>query len=138
MENTSTNATVATLLEKAKVQMAEDMKTREIGAIIWSLPAAGFHFMPEIKLPDGKVVRVTGLYHYNGELFAIEEDVAGVSVNQFYNKGIDVPPMVVTLSESKAGELFGNPEMRRGFTSGGNLDEWLTIADCYFEALRES
>ncbi len=30
-----------------------------------------------------------------------------------------------------------NPEGVEGFTLQGSLEEWLTVADCYFEALAE-
>lgn len=130
------------LLLQAKGQMIENMKSRNIGAIIWSLPEAGFHYIPEIMLTgaDGnpKTVRVTGLYHYDGALYAIEEDVAGISVDHFYREGVDVPPVVVTLSENKAEEQIGDPEGKAGFTTLGTLEEWVAIADCYFEALAES
>lgn len=131
------------LLLKAKEQMLEDMKTREIGAIIWSVPDAGFHYIPEIMVTsqrDGKTrtARITGLYCYKGTLYAIEEDMAGVSIDEFYRPGIDVPPIVVTLSEMKASEQFGTPSEAKGFTTQGSLEEWVAIADCYFEALAES
>ena len=108
------------LLLKAKEQMLEDMKTREIGAIIWSVPDAGFHYIPEIMVTSQR------------------EDMAGVSIDEFYRPGIDVPPVVVTLSEMKASEQFGTPSEAKGFTTQGSLEEWVAIADCYFEALAES
>lgn len=139
MENTQDTAM---LLEKAKQQMAEDMKARGIGAIIWSIPAAGFHYIPEILVKDPKTgkertVRVTGLYRFGEELYAIEEDEARVSVDQYYERGIEVPPVVVTLTESKADEQLGKPTPEKGYTPEGSLEEWLAIADCYFEALKE-
>lgn len=126
-------------LNKALHQLAEDMKAREIGAIIWNLPEAGFHFIPELEVSDSKgnsqTVRVTGLYLYQNKVYAIEEDKPGVNIEHFYRHGIDVPPTVVTLSESKAVELFGSPSESRGLTAQGSLEEWTVVADCYFEAL---
>ena len=137
MSNTSPH-----LLEKAKTQMAEDMKAREIGAIIWSVPDAGFHYIPEVTVTDPRdgstrVARVTGLYRFNDQRYAIEEDAAGVSIDHFYRPGIDVPPVVVTLSELKASEQLGTPSDAKGYTTQGTLEEWVAIADCYFEALNE-
>ena len=136
------NDTNTDLLTKAKAQMAEDMKTREIGAIIWSIPDAGFHFIPEILVTDPdtgqtRTARVTGIYRHDDNPYAIEEDAAGVSVDQFYRHGVDVPPTVVTLSETTAAERFGKPSESRGYTSQGTIEEWMAIADCYFEALNE-
>lgn len=122
------------LLNKALHQLAEDMKAREIGAIIWNIPEASFHYIPELEV-SGQTVRVTGLYLYQNKVYAIEEDKPGVSIEHFYRHGIDVPPTVVTLSESKAVELFGTPADSRGLTSQGSLEQWTVIADCYFEAL---
>ena len=47
------------LLEKAMEKMTEDMKARGIGAVIWSIPEAGFHYIPEIVLSpsDGSPAR---------------------------------------------------------------------------------
>lgn len=139
MENTSENKN---LLEKALQSMVDDMKIREIGAIIWSVADAGFHYIPEILIVDShdgkqRTARITGLYRYNGKLYAIEEDTAGVSVDQFYRHGIDVPPVVVTLSETKASDILGEPTEKRGYTTQGTVQEWVAIADCYFEALNE-
>lgn len=128
------------LLHKALHALAEDMKVREIGAIIWNIPDADFHFIPEIVVtnPDGSslTVRVTGLYLFQNKVYAIEEDKPGVSIEHFYRQGIDIPPAVVTLSESKAFELFGTPSESRGITAQGSLEQWTAITDCYFEALR--
>lgn len=131
------------LLHKALERMTEDMKARDIGAIIWSVPDAGFHYIPEIvvKSPrDGtaRTARITGLYRHGDRLYAIEEDLAGVSVDEFYRPGIDVPPAVVTLSGTKAAEMLGAPSEAKGFTTQGTLEEWVAIADCYFEALAEN
>lgn len=129
------------LLNEAKQRMIEDMTSRGIGAIIWSIPDAGFHYIPEIVVNDSKgephTMRVTGLYHINNTLYAIEEDVAKVSIEEFYTPGVDVPPVVVTLSEDKARERLGDPTSHLGFTTRGSLEEWVAVADCYFEALAE-
>ncbi len=129
------------LLTQALQKMADDMAVREIGAIIWSIADANFHYIPEIVVTDSEgktsTVRVTGLYRYNGRLYAIEEDVADVNIDQYYRPGIDVPPVVVTLSENKAEEQLGDPEEAKGYTTQGTLEEWVAIADCYFEALAE-
>ena len=142
MENTQD--TTSAQLKEAKQKMIDDMEARGIGAIIWSIPDAGFHFIPEINHvseKDGKekrrVARVTGLYHYNGTLYAIEEDRAPIHFDQFYTPGVDVPPVVVTLTPDKATEDLGDPEAVKGYTTQGTLEEWLVIADCYFEALAE-
>lgn len=126
-------------LHQALRQLADDMKSREIGAIIWNIPDAGFHFIPEISLTESngqtEAVRITGLYVYQNKVYAIEEDKPGVDMEHFYRQGIDVPPVAVTLTESKAFELFGTPSESRGLTCQGSLEEWTAIADCYFEAL---
>lgn len=131
------------LLEKAMEKMTEDMKARGIGAMIWSIPETGFHYIPEIVVSssDGspeRTARITGLYVFRGTVYAIEEDKSGVSTDSFYRPGVDVRPVVVTLSETKAGELFGVPSEEKGFTTQGTLEEWVAVADCYFEALAES
>lgn len=127
-------------LHTALHQLADDMKVREIGAIIWNLPEAGFHYIPELEITDSRgesrIVRVTGLYLFDNKVYAIEEDKPGVSIQHFYRHGIDMPPVVVTLSELKARELFGSPSDSRGLTAQGSLEQWTVIADCYFEALR--
>lgn len=126
-----------TLLDQAKEQMIADMKQRGIGAIIWNVAEAGFHYIPEIMTGDGPkdVVRVTGLYQYEGKLYAIEEGLAHVDMKNFYTEGVDVPPTVVTLTEGKASEVLGSPDEEKGYTTDGTVQEWVTIADCYFEAL---
>ncbi len=137
MNNTNTNA----LLDQAKGRMVDDMKGRQIGAIIWSLESAGFHYIPEIVVSDTdgnpKTIRVTGLYRYDGKLYAIEEGAPHTDMEDFYRPGIDVPPVVVTLTEDKANELLGDPEDDAAYTTLGTLEEWVAIADCYFEALAE-
>lgn len=91
MKNTSEKV----LLNEAVAKMADDMESREIGAIIWNVGQAGFHFIPEIVVnpKDGsRPVRVTGLYRYDGRLYAIEEDVAEIHPKDFYTPDVDVPP----------------------------------------------
>ena len=108
--------------------------------MLWDLATAGFHFIPEISLTTergSQTVRVTGVYAYDGHIYAIEEDKAGVNTDQFYTPGVDVPPVVVTLTPDKAAEVLGDPTKRPGFTTEGSTAEWLSIADAYFEALKE-
>ncbi len=136
MKNTDEKA----LLQKAKDQLAADLLQRGYGAVLWDLATAGFHFIPEISLTTergSQTVRVTGVYAYDGHIYAIEEDKAGVNTDQFYTPGVDVPPVVVTLTPDKAAEVLGDPTKRPGFTSEGSTAEWLSIADAYFEALKE-
>lgn len=140
MEN-RTDQDNAKLLQKAKQGIADDMASREIGAIIWDNSTAGFHYLPDVVTgeKDNKpiVVRATGLYQYNGELYVIEETNRDASISHFYNHDTDVAPTVVTLTESVAEGDLGDPSQKKGFTSDGTLEEWLVIADCYFEALNE-
>lgn len=136
MKNTDEKA----LLQKAKDQLAADLLQRGYGAVLWDLATAGFHFIPEISLTTergSQTVRVTGVYAYDGHIYAIEEDKAGVNTDQFYTPGVDVPPVVVTLTTDKAAEVLGDPTKRPGFTTEGSTAEWLSIADAYFEALKE-
>lgn len=136
MKNTDEQA----LLQKAKDQLAADLLHRGYGAVLWDLATAGFHFIPEISLTTDRgphTVRVTGVYAYDGHVYAIEEDKAGVNIDQFYTPGVDVPPVVVTLTPDKAAEVLGDPTKRHGFTTEGTTAEWLSIADAYFEALKE-
>lgn len=131
------------LLAKAKADLAEDMKSRDLGAVIWDNATADFHYLPEITLPPGKdgeprTARVMGIYRYGDELYLIEEDLAGVKMTDFYDKDSEVRPTVVTLSSDIAVKDLGDPEGRKGFTSyEGDLEEWLAIADCYYQALAE-
>lgn len=129
------------LLAKAKSDLAADMTHRGIGAIIWDNSTAGFKCLPELALPAGgeepEVVSVTGIYNYNGTLYLIEEGKSGVSVDSYYNHDTEVKPEVVSLSLDRAGEEFGDPADRKGFTTYGDLEEWLAIADCYYQALAE-
>ncbi len=139
MENTQTTD-VAALIAQAKGKLADDMKEREIGAILWNNSTAGFHYIPEIVINDGKeskTVRIMGLYNYEGKLYAVEEGTAPAHLTNFYTEGIEVPPVVVTLSEDLAVKELGIPLEKNGYTTQGSSEEWLVIADCYFEALNE-
>lgn len=131
------------ILGRAEHDLAADMKQRGIGALIWDNSEAGFHYLPEIEIPsekedeEPKTVAVTGIYLYDGELYLIEEGKSGVSVDQYYDKNTEVKPVVVTLTPESAAEHLGDPRVRPGFTQDADLEEWLAIADCYFEALAE-
>lgn len=144
MKTTNLNqAESQTLFIKAKNAIVEDMKARNIGAIIWDNSSAGFHQLPEILLvsPDnGKqnVARITGLYRYDDKVYLMEEDKVDVSVDDFYNADTEVKPTVVTLTEDMAVKSLGNPDEEKGYTCQGTLEEWLVITDCYFEALTEA
>lgn len=128
------------LFAKAKQDLIDDMKERNIGAILWDNATAGFEQLPEVDLggeesaePD--VSRVMGLYRYNGMLYLIEEDKAHVDFNDFYDEETEIKPSVVTLTETVARKDLGDPTEEKGYTTEGSLEEWLVIADCYFEAL---
>ena len=131
----------AQLLDKARQDLIADMKSREIGAVIWDLSTVGFHYIPEVRITDAdgkeKVVRVAGLYRYDGVLYLIEEDAAGVNVDNYYDPDSEVKPTVVTLTEDMAVKDLGSPENNKGYTTAGSMEEWLAVADCYFEALAE-
>lgn len=130
------------LVAQAKLKLGEDMKSRDIAAIIWNIGEAGFHYIPEIVVGQDKngvdiVKRITGLYVERDDVYAIEEGTPGTDITEFYTKGVDVPPIVITLTKDMAEKELGNPEKEPGFTRAGSGREWLTIADCYFEALNE-
>lgn len=136
----NTGAT-ADLIGKAKKDLMANMSQRGIAAIIWDVEEAGFHFIPEVTLPDSteedpKVVRVTGLYSYEGDLYLILES-ADLNFEEFYNPDTEVRPTVITLSSDLAGKYLGNPSDEEGYDNDGDLEEWLAVADCYFEALAE-
>lgn len=139
----SENNASTDLLVKAREDLAANMKQRGLGAVIWDLATAGFPYLPEIELPsekedeEPKTVGVTGIYNYNGTIYIIEEGIADISVDDFYNADNEVKPTIVTLTEDKADKYFGDPQGKKGFNAGGDLEEWLAIADCYFQALAE-
>ena len=139
MEHTYKNTTA--LLSKAKNQIAEDMEGKGFCAILWDNSRADFHYIPEVTVNshDGKnsVVRIMGLYLYDGELYLVEEDKAPVSMKDFYTEGVEVAPVVVTLTSDAARQSLGDPAVEKGYFTGGTLEEWLVVADCYFEALNE-
>lgn len=140
MENTKNEAT---LFADAKHALLEDMKSREIGAIIWNNATAGFPYLPEIvhhstKDPEKtRVAQIMGLYRYNGVLYLIEEDRAPIKFNDFWNQDTEAAPTVVTLSEDIARKDLGDPEAVKGYTTQGTLEEWTAIADCYYQALNQ-
>jgi hypothetical protein len=141
MENNKES--VARLFEKAKTDMAADMQSRGIGAIIWDNATAGFQNLPEVTVTCGdnkdktEVRQVMGLYRFEGTLYLIEEDVAPVNFNDFWNPDTEAAPTVVTLSEDIAIKDLGNPTTQKGYTTQGSLEEWTAIADCYFQALAQ-
>ena len=142
MKDTSSPASSDALIGKAISQLIEDMKSREIAAILWDNATAGFHYIPEISLKQEKsdkpeVIRIMGLYRYNDALYLVEEGMAPVELTEFYTDGVQVPPTVVTLTEDSAREHLGDPEGKPGYTRNATNEEWLVIADCYFEALAE-
>lgn len=141
MEKNQNTGSVADLLGKAKTEIMANMKERGIAAILWDVEEAGFHFIPEVDLPDSteedpKVSRVSGLYSYDGDLYLILE-TADVNFNEFYDEDTEVRPTVVTLSADLASKYLGDPKGREGFDCDGDLEVWLTVSDCYFEALAE-
>lgn len=128
-------------LGNAKVDLMADMASRGIAAILWDVNEAGFHYIPEVELPDSteehrKVARVAGLYSYKNVLYLILES-ADVKMDEFYNPDTEVRPTVVTLSSDLAAKYLGDPKDEAGYDPDGDLEEWLAVADCYFEAIQE-
>lgn len=141
MKKAHKTGTNADLLGKAKKDLMTDMERRGIAAILWDVNEAGFHYIPEVTLPDSTeedpmVARVTGVYAYSGDLYLILE-TADLKYEEFYNPNTEVRPTVVTLSADLATKYLGDPEGAAGFDNQGDLEEWLGVADCYFEALAE-
>lgn len=138
MEN---NTPTSELLARAKQDLMLNMRQRGLGAILWDNATADFHYIPELTVAgkDGKseTVRAMGLYIFNDSLYIVEEDKSKVHISSFYNHDTEVKPTVVTLPPEIAEHDFGNPQKRPGFTQAGSLEEWVVIADCYFEALAE-
>ncbi len=135
MENTD-------LFGRAKQDLYDDMEARGIGAILWDNATAGFDYIPEINLADDDAEmpdtsRIMGLYAYNGVVYLIEEDKAHVNIDSLYNPDTEVKPTVVTLTPDTALKVLGNPTKEPGYTDDGSLEEWLAIADCYYQALNE-
>lgn len=129
------------LFNQAIERLRDDMQSREIGAILWDNSTAGFHYIPETTITDkdGKqsVIRIMGLYIYDNTLYLVEEGMAPVELTEFYTDGVEVPPVVVTLTEDSAMRHLGDPRKEKGYTTIASDEEWLVIADCYFEALTE-
>lgn len=130
------------LFGRAKQDLYEDMAQRGIGAILWDNSTAGFDYIPEINLAEDDsempdTTRIMGIYAYDATLYLIEEDKAKVDFNNFYNADTEVRPSVVTLSPDSAAKEFGDPAGKEGFTTEGSLEEWLAVADCYYQALNE-
>ena len=141
MEKGKNSGASADLLAKAKSDLMANMAERGIAAILWDVAEAGFHYIPEVELPDSteehpKVAKVTGLYAYNNDLYLIL-DTADVNLDEFYNPDNEVKPTVVTLSSDLASKYLGDPKESDGYDNEGDLEEWLAVADCYFEALAE-
>lgn len=134
MENTNN---VSALLSQAKENLMKNMLQRNMGAIIWDLASAGFHYIPSVTLENGKVLRVTGLYTVNDELYLIDEECKRADINNFYDPDTEVKPTVLCLTPTVAEGDLGAPTEENGFTRSGSLEEWLVVADCYFEALNE-
>lgn len=135
MENTNQN--VSALLAQAKENLKKNMLDRNMAAIIWDLSTAGFHYIPEVTLDNGKVARVTGLYVSGDELYLIEEDCKRADIDNFYDPDSEVRPTVVCLTPNVTPGDLGDPTVADGFTREGTLEEWMAVADCYFEALNE-
>lgn len=136
-----TNASAA-LLANAKAELIANMAEKEIAAIIWDVEEAGFHYIPEIELEDStpedpKVARVSGLYAFAEKLYLIIEGEADIDYKDFYNPDSEIRPTVVTLSRDLANKYLGNPAHEKGFTTEADLEQWLAVTDCYFEALSE-
>lgn len=126
------------LFAQAKSDIAADMKSRGIGAIIWDNNQTGFHYPPIVTLSetDGStaVWKVQGIYRVREALFLIGPK-APVDMKNYYNPNTETRPIVVTLTEKEALDQLGEPTVERGFTDGGDVEQWLSIADAYFEAL---
>lgn len=135
MENTNTN--VSALLGQAKENLKKNMLDRNMAAIIWDLASAGFHYLPSVTLENGRVLRVSGLYVSDNELYLIDEDCKRANIDNFYDPDTEVRPTVVCLTPNVAPGDLGTPNETDGFTQSGSLEEWMVVANCYFEALNE-
>ncbi len=135
MENTNNN--VSALLAQAKENLKKNMQDRNMAAIIWDLASAGFHYIPSVTLDGGKVLRVTGLYISGDSLYLIDEECKRANIDNFYDPDTEVKPTVVCLTPNVASGDLGEPTEADGFTQAGSVEEWLVVADCYFEALNE-
>ena len=142
MNTQNRGAANAEMFARAKESIAQDMKARNIGAIIWDNASANFHQIPEIELVcpstgNTRTARITGLYLYKDNVYLMEEDSVGVSVGDFYDQNTEVKPTVVTLTPDMAAKSLGDPDREDGYTRQGTLEEWTVVADAYFEALAE-
>lgn len=124
---------------KARKDLGVDMQSRGIGAIIWDNSQAGFHYLPVVMAADAAPgdtpVVVEGMYLYDGVVYLMEEGICPVSVDNLYDPDTEVKPAVVTLDANDAGRMLGDPATQKGYTTEGTLEQWLAIADCYYEAL---
>lgn len=62
------------LFGKAVKEIKEDMVNRGLGAILWDVSTAGFHYMPEVTVDSGdkaEVETVMGLYLFNDKLYLV-------------------------------------------------------------------
>lgn len=134
-------ASATDLFARAKAALAADMKARGIGMILWDNAQTNFHYLPTVverKGAKADVLPVMGLYLYDGSVWLIEDvDDTPVKIDDFYNPATEVRPVAVTLSLHDAAERIGNPAGRPGLADGGSLEEWMAIADCYFQALND-
>ena len=108
-------------MAKAKSRLADDMRQREIGAIIWNIAEAGFHYIPEIKLDDpcgGKprTVRVTGLYLYKGRLVRYGRRCRRFQCAELLYSRSGCAPGSGHSDPSVAGETLGTPSEEHGYT----------------------
>lgn len=134
----ATQAEAEALFQQAKDDIAADMRSRDIGAIMWDNEQADFHFPPVVEVTDseGKKTpwKIHGIYRVDDTLFLIGQGAAA-GVENYYKPGIETRPVVVTLTEDQATRQLGIPNEGRGYTRQGDVQQWLSIADCYFEAL---
>lgn len=130
----------SSLFDKARKDLAADMASRGMGAILWDNSQTGFHYLPVVaaegKSTEGDdAIVIDGMYLFDGKVYLIEEGVCPVSVDDLYNPDTEVKPVVVTLPEKMAARILGDADTGKGFTQEGTLEQWLAIADCYYAAL---
>ena len=127
------------LFLQAKDAIATDMRARGIGAIMWDCESDRFAYLPRVAVfaPGSfeRVAEIGGIYRRGNSLFLMERGRAPVSVDDYYDKDAEKRPLVVTLTEEQACAQLGEPGDHRGLTECGSVEDWLTVADCYFEAL---
>lgn len=122
---------------KAVQSIADNMAGKNIGAIIWDLSSAGFHYIPMATSESGQAIRVAGIYRYGDRLYLIDESNPRANMDLYYDRDTEVRPVVICLSPSVAPSDLGDPERSSGFTTQASDEEWVVIADCYLEALNE-